>query len=169
MRRALHWLCSAIVVILGVSPTRADSAQRELGSTITATAHELEKRLIAPCCWRETLDVHQSQLASQLRQEIRTRITKGESLAAIEAALVHRHGPGLRAALPDNLGYFLFGFAGLFGIIVLRFILLKDPGFERAREPESLHPPSDRRLLSVERQRLENRLDEDLEEERLGA
>ena len=30
----------------------------------------LERRLFAPCCWSQTLDVHESELASSLRREI---------------------------------------------------------------------------------------------------
>lgn len=71
------------------------------------SAHELERRLMAPCCWRETLDVHSSPVASQLRTEIRDRFAKGDSPQGIENDLAARFGPRIRAELPETLGFWL--------------------------------------------------------------
>lgn len=60
-------------------------------------AHALESRLIAPCCWTQTLDVHDSPLATELRVEIRRRLTQGESSQAIEDHLALRYGEAVRA------------------------------------------------------------------------
>ncbi len=62
-----------------------------------AGAHALESRLIAPCCWIQTLDVHDSPLATELRVEIRRRLTAGESSQAIEDDLALRYGEAVRA------------------------------------------------------------------------
>lgn len=62
-----------------------------------AQAKRLEERLMAPCCWIQTLDVHESPLATELRIEIRQRFEKGESSDAIEASLVSRYGKRLVA------------------------------------------------------------------------
>ena len=43
------------------------------------------------------LDVHESEMASALRAEIRDRLRAGESAAAIEEDLVRRHGGRIRA------------------------------------------------------------------------
>src|SRR5262245_9645491 len=48
-------------------------------------AARLEGRLLAPCCWIQTLDVHGSEVAVGLRTEIRHRLRAGESAGAIEA------------------------------------------------------------------------------------
>jgi cytochrome c-type biogenesis protein CcmH len=55
-------------------------------------------RLIAPCCWQQTLDVHESPLTRDLRREIRGRLYAGETPAAIEESLVVRYGERIRAA-----------------------------------------------------------------------
>ncbi|WP_437942322.1 cytochrome c-type biogenesis protein CcmH [Sorangium sp. So ce341] len=58
----------------------------------------LAARLLAPCCWNQTLDVHESAVTSELRREIRARLRRGETADAIEQDLVARYGERLRAA-----------------------------------------------------------------------
>lgn len=58
----------------------------------------LEARLIAPCCWTQTLDMHESELSSALRREIRARLVAGEPPDAIEDDFAKRHGEKIRAA-----------------------------------------------------------------------
>lgn len=60
-------------------------------------AHALEQRIIAPCCWRQTLADHDSPLAAELRGEIADRLASGETSAAIEGDLVARYGPRVLA------------------------------------------------------------------------
>jgi cytochrome c-type biogenesis protein CcmH len=60
-------------------------------------AHELETKLYAPCCWRQTLADHESPLAAELRGEIAKRLAAGEAPAAIEGAFVERYGERIRA------------------------------------------------------------------------
>ncbi len=59
-------------------------------------------RLLAPCCEAQTLDVHASPLAVELRAEIRRRLIAGETPEAIEADLVSRFGPRIRAVAPGD-------------------------------------------------------------------
>ena len=60
-------------------------------------AHELESRLVAPCCWVQTLDIHESELATALRAEIAQRLQRGEAASAIEDDLAARYGERIRA------------------------------------------------------------------------
>jgi cytochrome c-type biogenesis protein CcmH len=57
----------------------------------------LEARLIAPCCWMQTLDVHESPVAQELRSEIHARLSAGEAPLAIEDDIVARYGESIRA------------------------------------------------------------------------
>lgn len=63
-------------------------------------ARALEGRLIAPCCWTQTLDVHESEPASALRSEIAARLRQGQSSASIEADLAARYGARIHAVTP---------------------------------------------------------------------
>lgn len=59
---------------------------------------ELLKRLVAPCCWNQTLDSHQGAAPDGFRAEIRSRLYAGETPAQIEADFVVRYGERVRAA-----------------------------------------------------------------------
>ncbi len=64
-------------------------------------ASRLEGRIIAPCCWNQTIDIHGSEPSYQLRREIRRRLKAGESPEAIEASFVKRYGSKI-LAVPDT-------------------------------------------------------------------
>ncbi|MEY4514512.1 MAG: hypothetical protein RLZZ450_6634, partial [Pseudomonadota bacterium] len=72
----------------------------------------------------QTLDVHESELSTALRVEIRQRLDGGETPAAIEAALAARFGERIRAvpgsgdartALPVAVGFGMV--LSLFGLL----------------------------------------------------
>jgi cytochrome c-type biogenesis protein CcmH len=92
-----------------------------------AGASRLEGRIIAPCCWNQTIDIHGSEPSYQLRREIRRRLKAGESPEAIEASFVKRYGPKI-LAVPDtsplgSLATMLsigFGAAGVGAYFMLR-------------------------------------------------
>ena len=80
------------------APSTAPSASQSVNfATYVKGAAELEGKIIAPCCWTQTIDIHGSPLSTELRQEIRTRLTAGESAQAIEQSLVARYGPKILA------------------------------------------------------------------------
>ena len=60
-------------------------------------ARSIEARLFAPCCWVQTLDVHESPVAIELRAEIARRVDSGESPLAIEDDMAARFGERIRA------------------------------------------------------------------------
>lgn len=62
----------------------------------------LQSRLLAPCCYVQTLDVHESDSAQELRLEIRRRLYEGETVEAVEQSLVLRYGERVRAAPPSD-------------------------------------------------------------------
>jgi cytochrome c-type biogenesis protein CcmH/NrfF len=166
MRQALCCTVFVLATLLGIRIAKAEGEPAEWSPAVRALAHELEKRLMAPCCWRETLDTHVSPIAEGLRREIRTRIAKGEPPFAIEADLIRRYGSGLRATLPENLGYVLFGFACVFGIVILWFMVRKTP-----ESPDDPHlgvlrlGSREPRISPEELRRLESLLDDDLADE----
>jgi cytochrome c-type biogenesis protein CcmH len=90
-------------------------------------ASRLEGRILAPCCWNQTIDIHGSEPATELRREIRKRLKAGESAEAIEASFVKRYGTKI-LAVPDSsplgslatLLSLAFGGAGVAGYFMLR-------------------------------------------------
>ena len=65
-------------------------------------ASALEGRIMAPCCWTQTIDIHGSEVANDLRREIRKRLKGGESADTIEASLVNRYGTKILAVPPGS-------------------------------------------------------------------
>jgi cytochrome c-type biogenesis protein CcmH len=90
-------------------PTTSDIGEKVPG------AERLEGRLLAPCCWAQTLDIHGSEIANELRREIRTRLKAGESPGQIEQSLIARYGERMRA-VPDKVPLNTMGTMGWFGV-----------------------------------------------------
>ena len=79
----------ALVLALLLLPLAALAAEEDVESLVG--------RLLAPCCYKQTLDVHASDLADKVRIEIRKRMAAGESAASVEADMVARYGEKIRA------------------------------------------------------------------------
>lgn len=98
-------------------------------SEVVEGAAALEGRIRAPCCWNQTLDIHGSPVANELRREIRRRLKAGETQEAIQADIVRRYGEKVLAVPPGNplkdVGVLLslaFGAAGVAaGAMLLRW------------------------------------------------
>jgi len=96
----------AFVISLTISPAaRADAQAADAAAMETSPApgeRALVGRLVAPCCYQQTLDVHTGPAADALRAEVRRRLWAGESSEAIEEDLVSRYGPKVLAVPPGN-------------------------------------------------------------------
>lgn len=86
----LHRLALRLALVMTLPTGASAQATRE-------SALAVEARLLAPCCWSQTLDVHASPLADELRAEIAGRLEAGERGAAIEDDLAARYGERIRA------------------------------------------------------------------------
>jgi len=109
-------------------------------------ARAVSSRLIAPCCYQQTLDVHESELATALRAEIASRLRAGESPAQIEDGLVERYGERVRAVPRDHdtrphvlvlVALAMLVAAGLLGRAMRRWSLRERPVLVAA--PETSH------------------------------
>lgn len=106
-----------------------EPAKQEDFSEVVPGAAALEGRIRAPCCWNQTLDIHGSPVANELRREIRRRLKGGESQEAIQSDIVRRYGEKVLAVPPGNplkdVGVLLslaFGAAGIgAGAMILRW------------------------------------------------
>jgi cytochrome c-type biogenesis protein CcmH len=84
---------------------------------------ELLGRLVAPCCWNQTLDVHGGGTPDTLRAEIRRRLLSGEDPKSIEADFVARYGERVRAGTDSSslgsAGFVVIGLAALAGVSLI--------------------------------------------------
>jgi cytochrome c-type biogenesis protein CcmH len=65
-------------------------------------ASAIEGRLMAPCCWTQTIDIHDSEISLSMRHEIRRRLRNGEAAEAIQASFVERYGPKILAVQSNS-------------------------------------------------------------------
>jgi cytochrome c-type biogenesis protein CcmH len=110
--RAVLTILTLVAGLIAFGTARADTPPRHVDATPNASFNEyvpgaarLEGRLLAPCCWdtsRQTLDIHGSPIANELRMEIRRRLKAGETPDAVEADLVRRYTTKILAVPPDN-------------------------------------------------------------------
>lgn len=137
-------------------------------------ANRLEGRIIAPCCWNQTIDIHGSEPAYELRREIRKRLKAGETPDAIEASLVQRFGPKI-LAVPNSsplssLATILaigFGAAGVGAYFMLKRWTERSKTSKAAAKPGgSSKPPKagEGGTLAPKRDALDDRLDQELSE-----
>jgi cytochrome c-type biogenesis protein CcmH len=89
-------------VAFGHSPSPAGSVAPEddYGEDIQGSvpgASAIEGRLMAPCCWTQTIDIHDSPMSLSMRHEIRRRLRNGESAEVIQASFVERYGAKIMA------------------------------------------------------------------------
>jgi len=81
-------------------PAASVSPEDDYGDDIQGNvpgASAIEGRLMAPCCWTQTIDIHDSPISLSMRHEIRRRLRNGESPEAIQASFVDRYGPKIMA------------------------------------------------------------------------
>jgi cytochrome c-type biogenesis protein CcmH len=117
----------------------------------------LEGKILAPCCWNQTIDIHGSEPSMALRREIRRRLRAGESEDAIMQSLVERYGAKILAV---PAGSPLKGVAavmalGMGGAGILAFGMLKrwrtrgaagDKEKSKKRDAASADPKLDARI-----------------------
>ena len=57
---------------------------------------------MAPCCWTQTIDIHDSEISLSMRHEIRRRLRNGESADTIQTSFVERYGAKILAVQPNS-------------------------------------------------------------------
>lgn len=161
---AALWATPAVALADGAPEHVPASESGEDLQEYVEGASRLEGRIIAPCCWNQTIDIHGSEPSYQLRREIRRRLKAGETPEAIEASFVQRYGSRI-LAVPDSspLGSLAtllaigFGAAG-----VAAYFMLKRWSRAGAGKPGEQKPSA--AAGEPKRDALDERLDRELAE-----
>lgn len=75
-----------------------------VAAPIDDAARTIEKQVVSPCCYSQTVDQHRSGAASEVRAEIRQMLEEGMGEEAILATLVEQHGTKV-LAVPKAEGF----------------------------------------------------------------
>ena len=159
MTRKALVLCLALLGVSFTRPVRADeqhtapapsAGQGDLRSYVPGAA-ALEGRILAPCCWNQTVDIHGSEISNAIRREIRTRLRAGESADTIQASFVERYGPKILAMPSDSplskiavSMLVVIGAAGIFGFFMLK--RWRRAGTAKTRRKDAPDAATDARL-----------------------
>jgi len=95
-----------IVFCTFICVTSSLLAQTVLTPLQQRRAAHLYTEFIAPCCWRQSVAVHQSQESMKVRSEIDSKILLGDSDSQIKDALVKEFGHGILME-PEGIRAFL--------------------------------------------------------------
>ncbi len=161
MRRPLGFLvvlaATSMAPGIHADPAHAPSTAASAPVGHVPGAAALEGRIIAPCCWNQTIDIHGSEVSNALRREIRTRLAAGEPAEAIERSLVERYGERViavpRGSRLGSTGVLLamsMGIAGVGALLLLRRWRDRSHGASAAPTPDAAdtaaNPALDARL-----------------------
>ena len=90
---------------------------------------EIEDNLIAPCCWSQPVSQHYSEIAEQIRKEVRAMVAAGKSRDEIYEYYVSQYGERILAAPRPKgfnvLAYILPWAALILGAWLLAVLLKK--------------------------------------------
>jgi cytochrome c-type biogenesis protein CcmH len=70
------------------------------GADLEGRARQIEGKVIAPCCWSQQVSVHSSPAATEMKTDIRRRLSAGETEQVILAAYVAQYGDRILAEPP---------------------------------------------------------------------
>jgi cytochrome c-type biogenesis protein CcmH len=168
---ALAGMTLALVGVAHAAAPNEVAPQDDYGADIQGDvpgASAIEGRLMAPCCWTQTIDIHDSEISLSMRHEIRRRLRNGESADAIQASFVERYGPKILAVQPNSplKGVFI-GLSVVMGGAGIASVLMIGRWRKRSGPKE---PPESKR--SEARDKWDDKLDaelKDLEDNDRGA
>jgi cytochrome c-type biogenesis protein CcmH len=179
--KCLEW---CVVGLLLATPAAASAAPQPVATqpradpaanaaSLEREARQIETMLIAPCCWREQVSVHQSEAAQQVKEEIRSMLGAGMVRQQVLDAFVERYGVRILAEPPDEgFGRVLYyapwivGLGSAAGLVFLIRRVTRRPGSDRpagARgQPDGAAPTSTPEGETAAEEAYTRRLDDEL-------
>lgn len=166
--RVLPWLvaaCFSLPESSTASPAPLPASAAGAHAEHEGVAKQLEGRLLAPCCYLQTLDIHESESAGDLRDEIVARVAAGESAEAIEDSFVERYGERVRAVPKGSTarGRITLALGALAALSLVGLVIAVRRWVSGGASPESLPAAAiDAPSEATDEATLDQRLDEEL-------
>jgi cytochrome c-type biogenesis protein CcmH len=135
---------------------------QEQVAALETQAKQIETLLIAPCCWRQPISDHQSEIAEQMKVEIRQLLEKGQDRQQILDHYVDQYGARILSIPPqqgfNRTAYLMPVFFTILGLVVVGVILRKWQ--RQAPQPVASAGASDAPISDELAQRIQKELDE---------
>lgn len=113
-------------------------------AAVEREAKEIERLLIAPCCWTQPVSDHYSAEADEIRSEVRRMLAAGQTRAAILDAYVAKYGQRILVEpRPEGFAAFLHYLPWVFlaaGGAVTAIVIRRFAGRATASPPPSGTP-----------------------------
>lgn len=144
-----------VLIMLNVNGRRTDAPLQTAFSK--EQVNKIAGKLIAPCCWKQTADVHPSASSDKIKAEIENLLLQGKTEEEIINRFVAEYGERIRA-IPQPSGFNLMLWimpsviliiSGLALVLFLRFV---------SKQKKALTPP-----LPMDESEL-NRVEKELKE-----
>lgn len=90
------------VLALLVGVYTATAAAPASPAAVEEQARALERKLMAPCCFSQTVDQHESEVSREMRAEMRVWLAEGVSEGQILDRYVERYGTRILAVPPPQ-------------------------------------------------------------------
>jgi cytochrome c-type biogenesis protein CcmH len=119
----------AIVFVLSTVTLVPSSWGRVDPTALESEAKQIETLLIAPCCWRQPISDHQSEIATEMKAEIRRMLEEGKSRQDILDSYVNQYGARILSIPPqqgfNRMSFLMPMFFAVLGLAVVGGLLRK--------------------------------------------
>jgi cytochrome c-type biogenesis protein CcmH len=96
MKAVIHGLVCLLLLLSAAGWAQPGDSQLE------EDAKWLESMLITPCCWRQTLQDHQSPKGREMKEELRARLKSGKTREEVLAYYVEQYGERILSVPPQQ-------------------------------------------------------------------
>lgn len=123
-------------------------------AAVEREAKQIERMLIAPCCWTQPVSDHYSAEADQIRSGIRTMLVSGKTRQQILDAYVAQYGERILAEPPAHgfkaslyvLPWIFLVLGGAVVFVAIRRLQSAAPAEAPGETPVTLNDPYEERL-----------------------
>lgn len=154
MESVRHLKSFIVCIVLSLCFLGALPAAVQNNNADSALVRDIENHLIAPCCWTQPISEHESQVATEMRDQVKVMVSQGMSREAILDFFVKQYGERVLATpRPEGfnrLVYILPWVALLAGAGIVMALLRKFRTPAPAEVPQS--QPESRYMSVIEKE-----------------
>ena len=119
--KARNWILALVVLLVALPIFSSDEMSRE------AEAARIETMLMSPCCWRQPVSEHQSDISKEMKASIRQMLAAGRTREAIVDHYVELYGARILSIPPqqgfNRMSLLMPAFFGLGALVVVLVVL----------------------------------------------